>query len=283
MNILISAKQNKVGLAAARRVERKLSAFANVHFDLSTGIKLRRHGHAIKKFKGDLIITLGGDGTFLWTAHQTTLPILPIRIEGHGFLCTADLEDLFNNLAAIRSKKYKIIKRMRIKCTPLKGRTVKTKIRAMFGAGYPPAVNEVAFARKRPSKVLRTEFTIDGVSFDFAGDGLLFSTPAGSTAYNSSAGGPIMDQNLEAVSIVPLYPFHHPIKPIILPANKPIDVRVVAGECALVIDGHAGEYLKAGGSFRVERAEPVKVVHIKEPDFYSRYKSSFLAWKGRPE
>jgi NAD+ kinase len=284
MDILISAKQNKAGIAAARKLERRFKGIANVHFDLSTALRLRKHGHAIKNFKGDLIITLGGDGTFLWTAYQAQIPILPVRIEGHGFLCTAELKDVIANLQAIKSQKYEVFKRMRLKCTSTKSRTVKTKIRQIFtGKDYPPAVNEIAFARKRPSKVLALEFSVDGTPLEFSGDGILFATPAGSTAYNASAGGPLIDQGLDVLTLVPLYPFHSAIKPIVLPASKPVDVRVLSGDCALIIDGHTGEYVKAGGTFRVERGEPVHVVRLRPANFYARYKASFLEGRGRPE
>jgi hypothetical protein len=96
LKILIVAKQNKAGLHAARKLEKLLREYTeDIHFDLSTVKKARNaRGTPIKKFDGDFIITVGGDGTLLWTAQQTTKPILPVRIEGYGFLCTADFKDL---------------------------------------------------------------------------------------------------------------------------------------------------------------------------------------------
>ena len=85
---------------------------------------------------------------------------------------------------------------------------------------------------------MEVEFTIDSKKFSFAGDGLLISTPSGSTAYHASAGGSMMDPSIQAISIAPLYPFFSKLKPMIVPADKKIGVRVKRGEFALIIDGH---------------------------------------------
>jgi len=273
-NICIAAKQNQVGLRSAKRLEKELkNKGITAQFDRSTAIRLRKgKGISLKKFDGDLIITVGGDGTFLWTAYQAQKPILPVRLEGYGFLCTIDFKDLIKNIDKIISKKYFLFDRMRLQCTKVR----KGIIERILHTTYPLSVNEIAFARKRPSKVLQIEFTVDGTSFEFVGDGLLISTPAGSTAYAASAGGSLIDHSLETISIVPLYPFNSKIKPLIVPANKKIEVRIKGGECALIIDGHTGEYVKANSEFLIEKSHPIKVVTLSDYKFYDRYKKVFL-------
>jgi len=257
-------------------VAKELQKFADVEFDKSTAqrrIRWRMHGTAINKFKGDLIITLGGDGTFLWTAYQASVPILPVRLEGHGFLCTIDLSDLLKNIKTIEKKDWSIIRRTRIKASKLKPGLVER----VLHREYPMSVNEIAFARRRPSKVLKAEFIVDGTSFSFWGDGIMFATPAGSTAYAASAGGPLVDPSIDAISVIPLYPFHSSIKPMIVPTTKRIEVRIHGGDCALIVDGHTGEYVKAGSRFIIEKGEPIRVVIIKDINFYEKYKRQFLA------
>lgn len=276
LSILISAKQNKTGLRSARKLETELARFASVHFDKSTAqkrMKWRMRGIAISKFKGDLIITLGGDGTFLWTAYQASAPILPVRIEGHGFLCTVDYKDLVKNLKLIEQRKWTVMRRMRLQATKLKPGLFD---KILHRPSYPHALNEIAFARKRPSKVLKVEFEIDGTTLGFWGDGVMFATPAGSTAYAASAGGPLIDPSIEAIAIVPLYPFHSKIKPMLVPATKRIEVRIKGGDCALIVDGHTGEYVKAGSRFVVERGEPIRVVALGDVKFYEKYKRQFI-------
>ena len=274
MSIMIIAKQNHAGIKSAKTVYKKLQDIADVHLDLSTALRIRKpKGTAVKKFSGDLIITLGGDGTFLWTAYQAQVPILPVRIEGHGFLCTIDYKDFLNKIPQILSGNYKIEKRMRLQCTELNDKI----LRKIFKKTYPHALNEIAFSRKRPSKVLRLEFKIGDTVFDLVGDGVLFTTPSGSSAYAASAGGPVIDHSLEAISIVPLYPFNSHIRPIIIPADKKVEVVLKSNNCALIIDGHTGEYAKEGTKFYIERGDPVKIAHLGDHQFYEKYKKVFVS------
>ncbi|MEM7819855.1 MAG: NAD(+)/NADH kinase [Candidatus Aenigmatarchaeota archaeon] len=269
--ILIVAKQNKIGLKLARKLEKVLKNYSeNIHFDRSTAIKFRTMGMSIKKFDGDFIITLGGDGTFLWTAHKANVPILPVRIEGSGFLCTVNFKELMKNLPKLFKKEYTLIEKMRLKCSKIKRGKIAKYLQKILRSEYPFALNEIAFARKRPSKILVIEFTIDDTVFRCIGDGVMFSTPSGSTAYSASAGGPIIDPKLNVISIIPLYPFYSKLKPIVVPADKKIEVKIIGGDCALIIDGHGGEYVKSGSEFIIERGKPVKVINLTKQNFYEK-------------
>jgi NAD+ kinase len=277
MSILLVAKQNKAGLAALQKTEKMLRRYTDdIHVDRSSGFRLRRIGTSIRKFRGDLIITLGGDGTFLLTAHRANVPILPVRIEGKGFLCTTDYGDLQKHLPALFKKKYSVSERMRLKCTKIMSGKISKYIGKIRHSDYPLSVNEIAFARKRPSKLLNIEMEIDGVSYSVVGDGIMFSTPSGSTAYNASAGGPIIDQKLPVISVLPLYPFYSKAKPMVVPADKQVFVTVRGGECALIVDGHGGDYFKSDSRFVIEKAKPAKVIVFDEQNFYERVKRTLL-------
>lgn len=283
LRVLIVAKQNKLGLKMAKKLERKLSEYTDeIHFDVSTTKSLSRAGKKgikVSKFHGDLIITIGGDGTLLWTAHQTNIPILPVRIEGHGFLCTAEFNELIKNLDRIKKKNYIITERLRIKCT----KAAKGKIEKYFDKflhrEYPYSMNEIVFTRRRPSKILEIEFKIDDTIYNMRGDGILFSTPLGSSAYSASAGGSLIDPSLDVIAIVPLYAFHSKIRPMVVSANKKIEVRIKGGDTALIIDGHGGEYLKSGSDFIIEKGEPMKVISFSDYNFYKRFKNEFMGLK----
>ena len=277
MNILVVAKQNAAGLLAARKLEKLMRDEKGVKllFDQSTARKLRRFrdlGTSVKGFAGDMIITLGGDGTFLWTAYQAKVPVLPVKLEGYGFLCTTDFKTLTKSINKLLHYDFTIQERLRLKCTRVKKRLVDR----VFHTEFPLCLNEIAFARKRPSKILKSKFIIDKTEFDFWGDGLLFSTPSGSTAYATSAGGSMIDPSLDVIHLVPLYPFHSRIKPMIIPANKKIEVKVTQGECALIIDGHSGDYIKEGSEFIIEKGDPVKVVILDEFNFYQKFKNTYF-------
>jgi len=277
MDILVVAKQNQAGLLAARKFEKlfRLEKDVKLLFDQSTARKLRRFrdlGTSVKGFVGDLIITLGGDGTFLWTAYQAKVPLLPVKIEGFGFLCTTDFKALLKNMNKVLNYDFIINERLRLRCTRIRKRLIDR----VFHTDFPLCLNEIAFARKRPSKILKTRFTIDKVDFDFSGDGILFSTPSGSTAYATSAGGSLIDPSLDVIHIVPLYPFHSKIKPMTLPANKKIEVKINEGECALIIDGHTGDYLNPGTEFTIEKGDPLKVVSLEPYNFYDKFKKTYM-------
>ncbi|KHO48292.1 MAG: NAD+ kinase [archaeon GW2011_AR5] len=276
-SVLIVAKQNNVGLQHAKKLEKMLqNRVREVHFDRSTAIRFRKIGHSIRKFNGDLIITLGGDGTFLWTAHKTEVPVLPVKLEGQGFLCSCNFKQLTENLERILKKDFAIKERMRLRCSRMPLGKIQKYMKTIRHGDYPLALNEIAFARKRPSKILNIEFKIDGVVFDMIGDGVMFSTPSGSTAYSSSAGGSMIDPSMEMVSIIPLYPFFSKIKPLIVPKDKKIEVTVAGGDCALVIDGHGGDYIKKNSSFVIETATPVKIVSLFEQNFYEKIRKNLM-------
>jgi len=278
LKVLIVAKQNKIGLKMAKKLENMfLKHTDDVNFDHSTALKFRKRGMSIRKFRGDFIVTIGGDGTLLWTAHKSTVPILPVKIEGYGFLCTATFKDVMDNFERLIKKKYDIIERTRLQCSKIKKGRIEKYIERILHSEYPLALNEIAFGRRRPSKILDMELKVGGITFDCVGDGLLFSTQAGSTAYNSSAGGPIVDPDMDAITIVPLYPFFSKIKPMILPTNKPIEVEIKGGDCALIIDGHGGEYVKSGTRFLIEKGKPVKIISLVEQNFYEKLKKGLMA------
>ncbi|MBI2172657.1 MAG: NAD(+)/NADH kinase [Candidatus Aenigmarchaeota archaeon] len=275
--VLLVAKQNKAGLRHIKKLEKMLRKYTDeIHFDHSTAIRLRKRGYSIRKFTGDFIITVGGDGTFLWTAHKANVPILPVRIEGQGFLCTIDFRHLEKHIKDLVRKNYKIMERMRLVCTRAKTRRIEKYMEKILSNEYPLALNEIAFGRKRPSKVLYVSFVIDGVRFESVGDGVMFSTPSGSTAYNSSAGGSIIDPKLNAISITPLYPFYSKVKPMVISGDKKILVEVSGGECAVVIDGHGGEYVKSGTKFVIEKARPAKVITFSEQNVFEKLKSNLI-------
>lgn len=273
--VLVVAKQNSFGLKMGKRIADMLRNNVNISYDLSTALKLHRPGTSIKNFKGDLVITVGGDGTFLRAAHHTNISILPVKIEGHGFLCTCTYKELTDNLRRLVRGDYMISNRTRLSCSRLKKTRFEKYMSKIRHKTYPPSLNEITFARKRPSKILNIDVTIDNTTLPFSGDGIIISTPSGSTAYNASAGGPIIDPDIDAVSLIPLYPFYSKIKPIVLPANKEILV-TVRGESAIIVDGHGGDYFSDETSFIIQKAEPLKVVHLVKHNFYERFKNEFL-------
>ncbi len=276
-SVLIVAKQNKAGLKYAEKLEAMLKRYVkDIHIDKSTAFRFQRRGTAVRKFHGDFIITIGGDGTFLLTAQRASVPILPVKIEGKGFLCTCTFKELDKNLKRLFKNDYITIERMRLKCTKTAAGKLEKYVERIRKKEYPFCVNEITFARKRPSKLLNIEMKIDGVPFDMVGDGVMFSTPSGSTAYSASAGGSLIDPKISAINIIPLYPFYSKVKPIMVPHDKKIEVAVRGGDMALIIDGHGGDYFSSDAKFVIERGKPLKVIAFDEKNFYQKIKDDLF-------
>ena len=276
-SVMIVAKQNKAGLKHAKKLEKMLKKYVDdIHIDKSTAFRFQRRGTAIKRFHGDFIITVGGDGTFLLTAQKASVPILPVKIEGKGFLCTCTFKELEKNIKNLFSGKYDTLERMRLKCTRVYTGKFAKYVEKIRKPSYPMAVNEIAFARKRPSKLLNIEMKIDDITFDVVGDGVMFSTPSGSTAYGASAGGTIIDPKINAIHVIPLYPFYSRIKPMMITPDKKIEVLVKGGDTALVCDGQGGEYFSRDAKFMVEKGRSVKIISFKESNFYEKVKKQLF-------
>ncbi|HJJ55985.1 MAG TPA: NAD(+)/NADH kinase [Methanocorpusculum sp.] len=182
---------------------------------------------SLPSFKSDLIVVVGGDGSILravrMLVHQ--IPIIGINHGSIGFLTDIDrnkAEDVLLNL----SLPLNIDQRMRINIEH-NGKIIGS------------ALNEAVIVTARPSKMLKFEIYIDGnKSGTFRSDGLIISTPTGSTAYAMSAGGPIVDPQIEAFVLVPLAPFMMSSRAQLIQSQSKIEVKLVSTKPAqLVIDG----------------------------------------------
>lgn len=259
MKLLIVSKQNQICLDASKKLESALKKEGHsVFFDKTSSKKLGKKGEYIEKFKGDMVITMGGDGTFIYASEKTALPILPVRVEGFGYLSTIDFDDILNHPFIIGDGKT--VERARLK---ISGSGIKA----------PLAINEIIFVRKIPSKIISIFLEIDGVEFGWRGDGVIISTPSGSTAYSLSAGGSVIDPKLKALEIVPILPFNSTMKPMVIPDDRKIKLTADSG--FILIDG-TWEKLVNKKKFVIEKGEPVKVVSFGE-NFYRKFRQKFMA------
>ena len=255
MKILVVAKQNEKCIKSADKLKKNLNH--EVVFDPLTGKKLNKKSENIDKFDGDFVITLGGDGTFLWTAQHTDKPILPVRAEGFGYLCSIDFDKLINDVKIIEKHKITERTRLSVKCKNLNA---------------PDATNEIVFTRQRPSKIINIKIIIDKTRFEFKGDSILFSTSVGSTAYASSVGGCVIDPNIDIINIVPISPFNSKIKPIVVPIDKKIYAEMDSG--IIAIDGQ-WEKMFINGKFTIQKGKSLKLITFEDA-FYRKLKEKLF-------
>jgi NAD+ kinase len=226
--LLISRIDNHDALMFTRQLAGNLRARGQeVIFDDETAAALDTSGVSLSSASSDLVVVVGGDGTILRSVQRMDrqIPLVGINWGEVGFL--ADLEpkialDFLLNLP----EKFVIEKRMRVTLS-------------MGGKRLGDALNEALIVTARPAKMLRFSILIDGeMAEQFRADGLLISTPTGSTAYAMSAGGPIVDPRIHGIVLVPLAPYMLSSRPHVISSDRRIEIKLESAKPAdLVIDG----------------------------------------------
>jgi len=200
----------------------------------------------------DLCVVFGGDGTLLAAARAlagSAVPLLGVNMGKLGFLAEFDVEHMKKHLDDVLAGKVPPTDRMMLEaCLERSGRR---EFRSS-------AVNDVTFAAGAPFRMIDLSVSRGGQEIArYPGDGLIISTPTGSTAYNMSAGGPIMEPTLEAVVITPIAPHSLSMRPIVVRGDEVIRVtamRVNAGS-AVIVDGQISTPLHEGDVVTIRRAE----------------------------
>jgi len=179
----------------------------------------------IFSFRSEMILSVGGDGTFLRAAKysfKNKVPILGINAGNLGFLTEIDIENINKTLDELLKGSYHLEKRMLLEGTVLKEDNV------VQDTGLPElALNEFAIARSMSEKVIKMEILVNNVFIKkFSSDGIIVSTPTGSTAYSLSAGGPIVEPQVKAIIITPICPHTLFSRSIILGSDKELKIKL---------------------------------------------------------
>ncbi len=168
----------------------------------------------------DLVIVLGGDGTLLHiaeSAYRADAPILGVNLGGLGYLTEIQIEEIEKVVMSAIRGEADLEKRMLLKVEVLNSDCTSCATYCVL--------NEVAILRGSYGKVINIPTWAEGAFLTtYRGDGLIISTPTGSTAYNLSAGGPILHPRMEAMILTPVCPFALSARPIILPADSELEV-----------------------------------------------------------
>jgi NAD+ kinase len=213
----------------------------------------------------DIALVLGGDGAILRAArqmgyHQT--PVLGINLGKLGFLADLTCDQMCESFPSVVRGDYRITRHVMYECV------VSRPKEAEPGPGLQVlGLNEVVLHSGPPFRMIDVDLLVDGETVSrFAGDGLIVSTPVGSTAHSLSAGGPILGQELDAFVITPISPHTLTNRPVVDSADKTytIDVRRTDGEAVLIIDGQETIPVSAGQQVTVRRA-PVHFGLVKVP------------------
>ncbi len=211
--------------------------------------------------KCDFLITIGGDGTLISVSRRSyeyEIPVLGVNLGNLGFLTDIKPQELPNFLEKIKTQEYRIDSRMMIEAT--------------IGEQTFVAFNDLVLTRKDVTRMVKLDAKIDGKIFNsYYGDGLIISTPTGSTAYNLSSGGPVVFPLTEAFVVTPISPHSLTQRPLILPVNFEIELSTPDTNGAIVIvDGQDTYCLKNDEPIKIKVAQKkAKLLHRIERNYFS--------------
>ncbi len=200
----------------------------------------------------DLVLVLGGDGTFLNVARRYTgagIPFLGVNLGRLGFLTEVEVGELDSALEKVYAGQYTIERRAML-CVQVcrRGKVVEETC----------ALNEATIAKGPLARIIRLDVCVDNVPIgSYNGDGLIVSTPTGSTGYSLSAGGPIVASNVDLLLITPICPHTLSARPIAVARNAVIDVTLmsVQPEIVLTVDGQHSFSLEYGDRLTITDAK----------------------------
>jgi NAD+ kinase len=226
----------------------------------------------------DLIVTLGGDGTFLAGARLAApheIPILGVNLGRLGFLTEVEEPELEHGLEQFFEGSYRIEERNMLQVTLMSGERAR---------GRSIGLNEVVVDHSGEARILRLEIDVGGQAVGVIdADGAIVATASGSTAYALASGGPILEPTLRDLVLVPMNPFALTVRPIVFAPGQDITLKVVRGPAEMRVDGgRRGRAVATGDAIRCGSHErSLKVVRFSPPESFYRRLGEKLGW-GRP-
>ena len=227
----------------------------------------------------DLLVVLGGDGTLLHAARHfmnCATPILGINLGRLGFLTDTPVGSMFDVMTAVLDGHFKSKQHFGLKASCWRGSQCLTEDVAM---------NDVVLQRYAHPRPIEFEVLFrEQEMFRLHADGLILATPAGSTAYALSAGGPIVHPEVEAISVVPLCPHTLSNRPVVIPTDGIITLRLTQSPqpSMLSLDGQECQILEEGDEVRIQKAGTVHLIYLPERHYFSTLRSK-LHWAGHNE
>ena len=224
----------------------------------------------------DLAIVIGGDGTMLRVSRllaPIATPVVGINRGRLGFLTEISASTMCDDIEKILNGDYFIQNRTMLSCKIGQHTTIVDPVSAL---------NDIVIGRGRIGRLIEFEIKIDGKLVTHTrGDGLIISTPTGSTAYALAADGPIIDPALEVITLVPICPHTLSHRPLVVSGDSNIEVRLINSEDADVIvavDGYTEYTIKNDERITITRSETgVKLVHLTDYSYYEALRSK-LGW-----
>ncbi|GAB5404070.1 MAG: NAD(+)/NADH kinase [Aureliella sp.] len=242
----------------------------------------------------DLVVVLGGDGSMLSAARRMGLfqvPVVGVNLGRLGFLAALGVDELERIWPQVCAGNYPVDEHVMLQCSicrngPMSAECSQGALGPDLDERTPQlALNEASILGGPPFSMLQIDLYVDGdLASTYSCDGLIISTPVGSTAHNLSAGGPILHRRLQAVVISPISPHTLTMRPVVDRADRDFEMVVRQGHetVSAVFDGRVLSKLDEGDSFRISKA-PVAFQMIRVPG-KGEYRTlrEKLGWGGNP-
>lgn len=213
----------------------------------------------------DVIVAVGGDGTIIHCARNAAAvgrPVLGVNVGRLGFVAGLETDE-FDRLERLVSGDYKLEKRMMLEVRLAENGQEKTY----------PALNDTVIARGALSRILDFKVSLNDTRVcDYRADGLILSTPTGSTAYSLSAGGPVIDPSMNCILLSPICPHSLMSRPVVFGPDARLSVQAHSdyeSEIILTVDGEISRRIPDGSRIEVYRSSStVQIIKLKNKNFY---------------
>ncbi|WP_457743917.1 NAD(+)/NADH kinase [Sulfurimonas sp.] len=220
----------------------------------------------------DAIVTLGGDGTLISAVRRSfkyDIPIFGVYAGSLGFLADINFDELDSFVSNLVTGKYRVDERAILEATFIQNSKEVTRY----------AFNDIVLTRPSVSNMIYVETLVDSKPFNtYYGDGVIVSTPTGSTAYNLSAGGPVLFPLTNVFALTPICPHSLTQRPVVLPGEFAIEMKTPKDKALIIIDGQDKHELEVGESIHIQLAKKkVKLIHRNEFNYFDVLKEK-LNW-----
>lgn len=252
-----------------------------VLIDQETGSMLDRANQGIGRnalsSQVDMILVLGGDGTLLAAARmidKKKIPILAINLGALGFLTGTALEEMYTSLEDVLAGKAKRQRRAQMQADVIRAGETISHFRAL---------NDVVLNKAAIARILDFDVLIDGgYAASYRADGLIFSTPTGSTAYSLAAGGPVVEPSVDALLITPICAHTLSNRPLVVPDSVTIEatIKTPRESVFLTVDGQVGVALRTDDTVRVSKSEYSVELIVPPRQTYFDVLRQKLKWGG---
>jgi NAD+ kinase len=237
--------------------------------------KIHFEGPSLFFQQKSLMISLGGDGTLIGTIRNVSpkqIPILGVNLGNLGFLTEFSKNDLYDSLDLFLKNKLSTVKMQLFHVRVLQGK--KIVFRDIF-------INEVVVGRQNISKMLNLSLEINDELYSYiSGDGVILSSPIGSTAYSLAAGGPIVHPEVNGLLLTPICPHALTHRPLLIPHHFGVKVRILdfTGSFSITLDGQTSYNLSKGDTIHISRKKSSSASLVKNPkrSYFQTLKEKFL-------